>query len=53
MIKKVKCIKCCEDASKIIDENGVKIPLCQRHYNEFIEEEEYFIDNVENIEEED
>ena len=48
----IKCIKCCSSASKIIEEFGIKIPLCTKHYREYIEEEDEFVDNVEVVEEE-
>lgn len=48
----IKCIKCGDKATKVIEEVEVKIPLCDRHYTEFVDEEDSFIDNVLILEEE-
>ena len=52
MKSSVKCVKCGDNATRIVEEVGVKIPLCNIHYEEFIEEEDGFIDNVVILEEE-
>ena len=52
MRHKIACVKCGEKATKIVEEVGIQIPLCTPHYEEFIDEEDSFIDNVSSIEEE-
>ena len=49
----VTCVKCGCSANKVVEEFNIKIPLCTKHYIEYVEEEDGFVDNVENIEEED
>ena len=51
MKNKIKCVKCNCSASKVVEEFEIKIPLCTKHYREYIEEEDGFVDNVELIEE--
>ena len=46
------CVKCGCRASKVVEEFNIKIPLCTKHYREYIEEEDGFVDNVEVVEEE-
>ena len=46
------CVKCGCSASKVVEEFNIKIPLCTKHYREYIEEEDGFVDNVEVLEEE-
>ena len=46
------CVKCGCNDSKVVEEFNIKIPLCTKHYREYIEEEDGFVDNVEVVEEE-
>ena len=46
------CVKCVCSASKVVEEFNIKIPLCTKHYREYIEEEDGFVDNVEPVLEE-
>ena len=46
------CVKCGCSAIKVVEEFNIKIPLCTKHYREYIEEEDGFVDNVEVVEEE-
>ena len=48
----VTCVKCGCSANKVVEEFNIKIPLCTKHYREYIEEEDGFVDNVEPVLEE-